>query len=152
MPSEVISEWLVHPMRTHGWPPSGVNWEGALLGRSVEFWNTLDWRCENLLPGFDDFDEESKQTIEQVIRGNFYGEANPVTAYMASKGKEKLQDIVDYVGEHGRLPSSLVALELDTGLALVDGYHRLATHFHMFRIDGVSHVEEPPEIWIGTPA
>ena len=149
MLDEVIAAWLVDPMRTHGWPPNGPAWTGALRDQSVEYWANLEWEKREFLPNFEELTPESRDIISQTVDGYFHGQHNEVRGFMGQQGKQKLLDILRHVDESCRLPSALVMLDMSGLYEVVDGAHRLAVHFHTLWTNGESLVTSPADIWVG---
>ena len=133
-PAEVVREWLLPCANRHGWPPAVLpalvppgKWGGILLGRSLAFWQNIQWAREERALILGDLDPESQTILGAMISAHFRTEPNAYSN--ESGGKRRVDWAFIQLSDHGVIPGRVVLLGSNDWLEVADGFHRLAAYF-----------------------
>ncbi len=121
---EVFTLWLDDRIKKNGWPPSGIEWQGFLLGESIEYWQQLSWDEAQMTLKPSDLGPMSLRIAVQIIEAA-QGKNNLISAYI-SNTRERFQSSLQFVIEHRSLPSKVLLLRGPDGLEVIEGNHRIA--------------------------
>ena len=124
-PTEVFETWLDERIKQCGWPPSGFEWKGFLLSRSVSEWQSFIWQRERLSITFSDLSETANSTVWQLISACALGENNIMSAYIPDT-KQRFASVLEYLKDKHCLPGTVVLLRSAGKLDIIEGNHRIA--------------------------
>jgi len=123
--AEFVRDWLPARVRNLRWPPADFHQSWTkMLGDIPERWRLYRWR-----EGSVDLNNVAwRADVEPAIRGLsdacFNGASNGF-APIRSQSLDKINRIQTYSLAQRALPSRLLIAETQSGLFLVDGYHRV---------------------------
>jgi hypothetical protein len=136
-PHEVLNEWLLPFAKDKGWPPSEDNdtlpnngWRYVLIKQPLSFWKEVKWSNEHCNFSINDFEENDKDAILQIIATAVLGAKTPLSIDMTNI-KEGFDKLISYIKEHQTLPIPPVLLKTNNGYKILDGNHRIAAYFHL---------------------
>ena len=146
MPEEVF-EWFKGRIEANGWPAVGVDWRGALRKKSIEYWQQLVWRKQEVELGYERLTGATQNIIKLLYEAHFLSKPN---FFSREHGREKIVDILKYVGENNALPSNLIFLKENHLYEIVDGCHRLTVFFALKWLDNTEVVlDYTQSAWVG---
>ncbi|MDZ4063505.1 MAG: hypothetical protein U1E22_02450 [Coriobacteriia bacterium] len=147
MPDEVIA-WLEERISYMGWPPAGDAWYGVMRGRSLDQWAALRWERRVISPHPRDFNRDALLVCESLHDIVFNGIENEYSVIECSHAK--VGSIARYVQDKRAIPGTLIFLDDNGLLDLVDGCHRLMFFFAlMARGADDSVVDSKINAWVG---
>ena len=152
MPDEVHELCLAPLVNIYGWPfsslddsTSGTRWERFFGRNSLRFWSSLKWERQCVPYTASILDQESLQRAQWISDHCGLGVLTPTA--IIERTKERFWQCVPFVLLQQGFPKPLVTIKTDSGLHVVDGYHRLAA---------VLYVGSPPsfsfDAWVGVPS
>jgi len=153
-PDDVIKQWLLKLANRGpdtGWPPpedlDGNAWKYILGGRPPSWWKKVTWKLEDRDVNFEALSRGTKLIVNDMLGGDDTAEPDA-----------RLIGAANYVAKHGSFPKPLVAMQLEDGLSVLDGNHRVAALCACQAIpDTVSKKGGTPplksqKVWMGTHA
>lgn len=129
-PPDVFSLWFDDRIKQSGWPPSGLEWEGFFLGRSVKSWQAYAWQRDTVQLRAQQFSTSALRTLMLIIEAGVYGRENWITAYIPNT-VERFISSVNYIKTDGKVPGTLVLLRGADGYEVVEGNHRVAALLYL---------------------
>ena len=151
MPEEVFILWLDVRIRTNGWPPSGVEWQGFLFGHTIQFWQNLTWSRERVFISESRLAEKSAALVDQVIEANLLECFNKIAQYVPDT-KQRFASIVDYIKVNRDLPKPIVLLDVCGRFEVIDGCHRISAYTALRKIpEGAALLPETIDAWVARP-
>jgi hypothetical protein len=152
MPEEVF-QWLDKRIESLGWPPAGEKWNGVLRNRSIFEWRAMNWRKQSIHFDLKQFTCGTLEIIDCLLSANFLGENNQMSQ-MGVESRKRIDSILDYAREHGRLPPGMIFIKDGKNYEIVEGCHRLTvyaalTRHSQFIPEPVPLLNPTHECWIG---
>ena len=125
MPEEIFTLWLDARIKRKGWPPQGIVWQGYLCGKTIDFWQKLNWTKQEVFLSKELIGRLSWPVLTQLINGNVNGANNVVMAYVEDS-RERFAKIMAYAQANHNIPGTIILLKTGQQYEIVDGNHRLA--------------------------
>jgi hypothetical protein len=162
-PDDVIEQWLLpHANRGDdtGWPPPEKLEESAWLNilgrRPLAWWKKVDWQLNEREIGFDGLCTGSRRIVAALIDGHIEGKPNIYS--VGDNSKARFLSALRFIAKNGTLSKPLIAMQLEDGLSVIDGSHRM-TALHVCQTKPEVIVQKggkvplkTHKIWIGTHA
>jgi hypothetical protein len=123
-PEDAFVLWLDDRIRSNGWPPIGIEWEGFLYGKPISFWQGLKWHQEVLSIRPEDLTQTAFDLIMQIIQAGT-GQRNLMSWYIP-KTADRFKSCLAYVRTNTTVPGTILLLRDLDGLYVIDGNHRIA--------------------------
>jgi hypothetical protein len=123
-PDEVVNEWLHYFANEPdlGWPPPDPlgqhRWGNILGGRPLSWWKEVTWKKETATCEPAKLSIKSRDIVNTMIAEIRRGKAD-------ASIKRRYQNAVQHILEHGGFPGAIVAMKVPSGLAILDGNHRM---------------------------
>jgi hypothetical protein len=155
-PTDVVDQWLLYFANEPdgGWSPPdplGVHrWNGILGGRPLSWWKHVTWNRQTVSCGLASLSDKSRGIASATIADIGSRTADDAT-------RRRYQNAMQYILEHGEFPGSVIAMQVPSGLQVLDGNHRMAA-FCGLQVMSDAFFEKPnrkkasleQEMWIGT--
>jgi len=135
-PDDVVEQFLLPFAKDLGWPPGKFEndpsnrWEKILLFNDLDYWRKLKWNKKtlkltpyNLLP-------KDKEIIVNLMLSNVLGQITVYSITM-SDSKERFDRICTYLKREGVFPKTVAIEQMGDKFRIIDGCHRLASHFYL---------------------
>ena len=150
-PTEVFKTWLDDRIKQNGWPPSGIEWEGFLLGRSVREWQSFIWQRERLSITFSDLSETANNTVRLLISAGALGQNNIMSAYIPNT-KQRFASVLEYLKDQHCLPGTIVLLRSAGKFYIIEGNHRIAALLALPHLGSPFNTltDAPVEAWVAS--
>lgn len=130
-PDEVIEQWLLKLANRGtdtGWPPpeplGDSAWKYILGLRPLSWWKNVAWKSEERDIDFSVLCNSTKRIVNGMISGHINDKPNIYSA--GPDSKDRFFSAMKFLSEHGRVPGALVVMQLNDGLSVIDGNHRVA--------------------------
>jgi hypothetical protein len=155
-PDEVVGEWLHHFANDICWPPpeplGDHRWSGILGGRPLSWWKKVSWKKETVICESAKLSDKSRAIAITTI-----AEINNRTADAATRTRFKRA--MDYILDNGIFPGAIVAMNVPSGLTVLDGNHRVSAFCGVQLMPDAAferlQKKRPSlqqEVWVGTHA
>ncbi len=150
LPPELFNSWLDPLIAAYGWQPHCETWQGILRHQSLSFFQTLNWKLENVSIDKMQFACETASILFGLFSAA-HGCQNQFSIKL-QESQSRINSIRDYVTQHRKLPSSLVMFKLGNQHEVADGYRRLTTFF-LLKNNPVTNdlLEDKQSAWVGYP-
>jgi hypothetical protein len=121
-PDEVVREWLHWFANDICWPPPDPlgdhRWSAILGGRPLSWWKKVSWKKEIVKCTQAKLSDKSRAIVNTMI-----AEINNRTADTATQ--RRFKSAMDYILDNGVFPGAMVAMNVPSGLTILDGSHRM---------------------------
>lgn len=148
-PDEAFTLWLNDRVRENDWPPRGLEWEGFLFGKSINYWQTLQWQRHTLTLTPEELSSASYALAIQLIQAAS-GKSNQLSAYISNTA-ERFRSCLDYIQAHGTTPGVVLLLRNEDGISVIEGNHRIAALIAFQLLRPVDSPALSFEAWVATP-
>jgi hypothetical protein len=160
MPEEVVDIWLkpLSERNDTGWPPSKQNSWRYILGkeRDLAYLQSLTWKMKEMELKPDLFLKQDLEIVIDLFKSYVLGEQTEYSLFMTD-GKERFDRCCSYLKEHGVFPRPVILEDIDSGVHIFDGYHRISAFFYLygyFRVESVEipclKVDSKQKVWLAT--
>lgn len=147
-PEAAFKLWLDDRIRSNGWPPAGIEWQGFLCGKPLSVWQTLQWTLERITVGPDDLAKTSFDLIMEIIEAGL-GRTNLISQYIPDTA-ERFYSCLECVKSKGTTPGTVLLLRSAKGYDVIDGSHRMAAFLAVQNKLPVNSPELFIDAWIAT--
>jgi Ribosomal protein L7/L12 dimerisation domain len=155
-PDEVIKEWLLYLANREdtGWPPPSPlgfhPWAFILGHRPIQWWGDVTWKLEKTDCSFENLSQSTRHIVRQTRAEIASKTADPSTT-------RRFHRAFQYILHHDTFEKPLVAIQIASGLSILDGNHRIAAFCFLQdasaewikRLGGQKPAQEQ-EVWVGT--
>jgi hypothetical protein len=97
--------------------------------RPLSYWQSLTWSLEERSLDLEELSAGELDKISGLMRAIILKEPNMYADI--GNSDERITRIVAHVRETGRLPKAPTLVQMDDGLSIVDGNHRMVTYFYL---------------------
>ena len=93
-------------------------WSGILGGRPLSWWKRVSWKKEIVACDPAKLSNKSRGIVKTMITKIGSGRADAET-------KRRYQNALHHILDHGVFPGAIVAMNVPSGLTILDGSHRM---------------------------
>lgn len=159
-PDYIIEEWLLYLANREdtGWPPPDPIGDHAwahIIVKPIAWWRNVDWKLENIDCSFEHLSANTKTIVAKMFAAQIGGKRIP--SYDDENTKKRFKEALHFLLHNGSFPKPLIAMQIDTGLSILDGNHRIAAHFasqkmhaEQLQAKGMQRPPKEQQVWIGT--
>lgn len=137
-PPPILEDWLLPYAQTAGWPPAlddisppEGRWRYLLKIRPLGYWKSIRWTEVTKHLSIHQLEKSYQDISVQIVLGALKGQRNLYSDSIKDL-PQRFNSIVTYLRENGNFPRPPVLLAEPSGLAVVDGNHRLAAYFYCY--------------------
>ena len=130
-PDEVIELWLLKLANRGsdtGWPPpepfGESAWKHILGDRPLSWWKRVTWKREDRDLNFEALSQDPRSIVNKMLDAHINNKTNVYSTMLNSKAR--FESAALYIAQNGTVPEPLVGMELEDGLSVLDGNHRMA--------------------------
>lgn len=162
MPDEVIDVWLMTHYRRFGWPPTAnPQWKYIFgLGRPLEYFQHMNWERAGLELTPHLLTPKALQVIVGLVETHYF-HRDTVFARTMSDSRERLENCMAYLKEHGTFPRPVILHATPQGYEILDGNHRMTAFFYLWGMFNIPNgdpdvpclkVQNAQPFWVGSNA
>jgi hypothetical protein len=155
-PDEVVEGWLQWFANDICWaPPEQLGdhrWSSILGGRPLAWWKKVSWKKEIVTCEPTKLSDKSRAIVIMTI-----AQINNRTA--DAETQRRFKRAMDYILDNGVFPGAIVAMNVPSGLTVLDGNHRVSAFCGVQLIPDAAferlRKKRPSlqqEVWVGTHA
>ncbi|MDX2220312.1 MAG: hypothetical protein SF172_14950 [Burkholderiales bacterium] len=148
-PEPIFDLWLDDRIRQSGWPPNGIDWNGYLDGRTIAYWQALNWMRTRTSVKVEELSHNSLALVGQITAAAA-GVANAVSCYIPNTA-ERFRSCLQFIQQNATTPGTVILHRSEAGLFIVDGNHRIAA---LLAVQSQLSTSASPllfDAWIATP-
>jgi hypothetical protein len=158
-PDDVVDQWLLNLANQEGmcWPPpvpfAGHRWEYIIV-KPISWWKKVNWSQEQRDCSFDNLSLNSRKIMNAMFLALVQGVDN---GYGGDNSQARFQSCLKFLAVKGRFPRPPVTMQIDTGLSILDGNHRVysltflqSTPDAELKKLGIERPSALQSVWVGT--
>jgi len=121
-PDEIIQNWLLPIADNYGWPPKNKEWESILLFKTVRFWQTKEWKKQNIDLNKIIFSQDTIDISNGLYEAHMLGQDNWFSKI--KNGQVRVIKALLYLIKNGTFPEPICLLCERNQYSVLDGNHR----------------------------
>jgi hypothetical protein len=155
-PDEVVKEWLLYLANREdtGWPPPSPlgfhPWAFILGHRPIQWWCDVTWKLEKIDCSITNLSVSTAHIVRQT-RTEIAGKTADANT------TRRFHRAFQYMLEHGTFEKPLIAMQITSGLSILDGNHRIAAFCFLqdasaewIKKLGGQRPAKEQDVWVGT--
>jgi hypothetical protein len=159
-PDDVADQWLLglaNRGADTGWPPPedmSNSWKYILGRRPLSWWKSVTWKLEERDLDFNVLTLQSQSIVRDML-DNHLNNTRPIYS-VGSDGKVRFLLAANYIMKNGSFPKPIVAMDVEGGLSVIDGNHRMSALClcqlkpNMALSMGGVQLRKSHQVWIGS--
>jgi hypothetical protein len=158
-PDDVIDQWLLYLAKRPdtGWPPpdplGSHPWTHILGDKPIAWWKNVAWQLQTVDCSFETLSVNTRSIVSKMYDAQMRGVRS---SYSDENTTKRFKSALYNLLHNGVFPKPLIAMQIETGLSILDGNHRIAAHFASQKMPadqlqekGLQQPSREQEVWIG---